>query len=417
MPEAEGIDSHGLPKVVSMDLLLKALQPVQKQEGLVRTRQRTFTYAELHERKDEQQQFLIPDMLPMQAVTVFIGEDGIGKTQIMSQLAAHIALGYENWLTLPLNAKHKAALIVATEDSRQKFTQAITRIMYTLEPSHKPETINIRFTEGSDFDDFTDLGNEMEDSLKAQETDLVVVDALSDVFTLIDGDINSNSHARKILNFFQYLCNTYGCAMVIIHHASKTKIVEMRKENKVFISKNFSQGAGAITQKPRTVLALSSDPTSGSEDSETYTNYLHVVKANLMGKYWQQNALQLAFNTSTLTHKVQGKVNVELTGTELAAADSADNKTKRKPEPQELPMAQHIQILVRVFSGKQILTRAEIIDRMQSQYGVGKLKIEQSGGYLQWTQLHKLVLKTPDGFILQLPANYNAVGDDGKDVF
>lgn len=433
MADALQNDELGLPKVVSLDMLRKALlEPVNINEGLQRSKKRTFSYSELHIHKDDQQTFLIPDLIPSHAVTTFIGEDGIGKTQIMSQLCAHIAFGYDSWLGVALNTSSRTALIVATEDSRQKFTSAITRITYALEPNHKPEDVKIYFTEGSDFDDFTELGNEIEDFLKVTDTDLIVVDALSDLFTLIDGDINSNSHARKILNFFQYLCNEYKATIVIIHHASKTQVVNMRKEGKIFIQKNYSQGAGAITQKPRTVLALSSDPSSGSEDSETYTNYLHVVKANLMGKYYMQNALQLTFNTSTLMHKLVGKVNVELQAAELAAMATGDsasnNKTKRKPEPQEIPWEEHILILGKVWAGKvgQPLSRLELIDRMQTQYGVGKLKIEQRGGYLAWVQEHKLVQKMPDGFVYTPPQHssaaivgnaYNPIGDNGEDAF
>src|SRR5690606_8460178 len=98
------------------------------------------------------------------------------------------------------------------------------------------------------------------------------------------------------------ICNTYQVAIILIHHAAKSKIVEIRKSGTIFIDKNSSQGAGAITQKPRTVLALSNHKESTSPDGKYYDNYLHVVKANLMGKEYMTNALKLQFNGHTLCH-------------------------------------------------------------------------------------------------------------------
>lgn len=277
----------------------------------VETEVNTYTLAQLWTHKDDEQRFLIPELIPDASVTVLIGEDGIGKTQILTQLCLSICLHFNTFLTLPLHAVHKRCLIVATEDSRQKFTKAIVKQAHNLSPKLDPSKVHIEFTEGSNFDDLDGLINEIKARLKIGPIDLIVIDALSDLFTMVDGEINSNTHARKILSKLQNLCNTYSTAIILIHHAAKSKIHEILKSGTIFITKDSSQGAGAITQKPRTVLALSNHKSSTSADGKYYDNYLHVVKANLMGKEYMTNALKLQFNGNTLCHTMTEKINIE----------------------------------------------------------------------------------------------------------
>lgn len=357
----------------------------------------TYTYAELYDKREEVQRFIIPDLLPQEAVCVLIGEDGIGKTQLCSQLCGQIALKRESFLGMKLNAKHNRCLIVATEDSKQKFTSAITKILNALAPGHDPKSIMIDFTEGSDFDDFLTLKKEIETSLSTNFYDIVIIDALSDLFSLIDGDINSNSHARKLLSFFQYLCNSFNTTIIIIHHAAKSKIVLNRKEGKLFVQKTDSQGAGAITQKPRTVLALTHDPKTVSNDGQTYINYLHVVKANLMGKKYVQNAIKLQFDTKTLLHLSQGLIDIEMQQTELSAQQEASETVydfnRKKPQPFQIPLSQHKELVDHIFSQEEILSRTDLITKLSIAYGVGKTKVESKDGLISYLLQKNLIEK------------------------
>jgi RecA-family ATPase len=367
----------------------------------------TYSFKELHDKKDEVQKFLIPELLPAGAVTVLIGEDGIGKTQIMTQLCLSIAFHFNTFLGLPLQPESNECLIVATEEGKQKFTSAIMKQAYTLNPNLKPEDVHISFTEGSDFDDFITLKEEIEFELNASKKSLMVIDAMSDLFTLIDGDINSNSHARKLLSFFQHLCNVYeGLAIVIIHHAAKTKITAKHKEGKLFVEKNDAQGAGAITQKARTVLALTNDPKTVSSDGSSYTNYFHVVKANLMGKHYQKNAIQAQFTAENLLHKAMGLVDVELhlsTDAPAATAAQVEAGNARKATPQELSDDQHYDVLDKIFANTTALSRADLISGMRTWYGVGQSKIELKDGYLNYCVDKKFIEKGAMGYRYNKP--------------
>lgn len=342
--------------------------------------QNTFTLAELWKHKDDVQRFIIPELIPDASVSVLIGEDGIGKTQIMTQLCLSIALKFKTFMTLPLQARHYRCGVVATEDSRQKFTQAIFKQAMHIKPDLKPEDVDIRFTEGSNFDTLDDLLAEITKLLKQAPFDLIVIDALSDLFTMIDGEINSNTHARKIINKLQNICNTYDTAIILIHHAAKSKIFEIKKSGSIFITKDSSQGAGAITQKPRTVLALSNHKESTSEDGKYYDNYLHVVKANLMGKEYMTNALKLQFNGHNLCHTLMSRVNIEQWENENAAQTQPAQHAGKIQTKDDSSI--HSMFVEGNFLDNAKFGRKDLLDKIMGYYAVGKPTAEDIMGQL-----------------------------------
>jgi len=223
----------------------------------------TYKFGEMWAEKDQETKFLVPDLIPDGEITLVIGEDGIGKTRLFAQLLLDISTGKPHFLGLELNAKHKSGLFISTEDGRLKFIRAAVKQIIAMEGSDiNPDAINLQFTEGIDFDTMDMLEAEIIRILEEGPVDCIVVDAMSDLFGLIDGEINSNTHARKIMAIFGRINAKYHVAIIIIHHAAKTKIDALRKEGKMFLTKNVSQGAGAITQRPRTVLAITHDAAS-----------------------------------------------------------------------------------------------------------------------------------------------------------
>jgi RecA-family ATPase len=359
---------------------------------------RTHSFSELHARKDDQQKFLIPDLLPAESVCLFIGEDGIGKTQLCTQLMLNVAIAAPTVFGLPLKTDSHSCLLVATEDSAKKWIKAAATQIRNIEPAYKANEIDIDFMEASDFDDFETFKTELETELKVKKRALVVLDAFGDLFTLIDGDINSNSHARKLISFLQHLCNIYHTTLVLIHHAAKTKIVARRKEGKLFVEKNDAQGAGAITQKPRTVWALTHDPKSVRNEGAEYTNYLHVVKANLMGKYYQQHAIHLDFQTTTLLHRAKGVVDIEMMQNAASQINGEIPANARKLMPHEISIAEHKQTLNNCFRDNIDLSRADLVKKMCLHYNVGQQKVEQAGGFLNYAIDNGLIEKSILGF-------------------
>lgn len=363
------------------------------------TRKCTYSYEELYKKKDEEQKFIIPEILPANELCVFIGEDGIGKTQLMTQLCLSVCFGYEKFIGQVLNVRYKRCLIIATEESRKKWIKAAVKQAHRLEPNHSPADVKIDFTEASNFDAMPELKHELESLLNENRYDVIVGDALSDFFTFVDGEINSNSNAREILSYFQHVCNSYDTTMILIHHAAKSKIVVKRKEGKMFLEKNDSQGAGAITQKPRTVWGLTNDPKSIAQDGMSYKNYFHVLKANLMGKKFYEKAIELEFTAESLIHSPTGVLmDVELrenvTPVEVAAVDPNGKKATAK----ELSEEQHLTAMQKVFAEAKKMVRAELVAKIMQVYDVGKTKVEQKDGFLNHLMEIGLIAKCDFGF-------------------
>jgi RecA-family ATPase len=363
-----------------------------------------FSYAELYEQKEDQTKFIIPELLPAHSVAMFIGEDGIGKTQLCTQLALHICFKYPSFLGLPLNAVHHSALICATEDSRKKWIQAAAKQHNKLEPNVKPTSINLQFMEASEFDELQELKDSLEGELKRQPYDLIVVDAFSDLFTMIDGEINSNKDARTLLKYLGGVCSTYSTTIIVIHHAAKTKIVAKRHNSKIFVEKNDSQGAGAITQRPRTVLALSNDPKSISENGLTYTNYLHAVKANEMGKHYVKHAIRLQFDGGNLLHKNTGLVDIDMYEDAAPAESNATGFNNRKATPAEIPAKQHQEVIAGVLRPGEEMPRKDFVQKLAASYGVGTTKIESANGFIAYLLENGYIIKTGAGMYKKKPA-------------
>lgn len=359
------------------DKAVDVLNPVKEKED-----QFTWSYAELYKDKDIVQNFLVPDLIPDGEVCGLIGVDGVGKTQLMSQLAFCVGRKRKHFLNLTLNVKHGNALIVATEDSKKKFTKAIVKIANALEPGHKPEEVGIHFMEGGSFSTLETFILEIERNLKLRPTDLVIIDALLDTFLLINGNPNDSSDANVILNEFQVrICNHFSCTVIFIHHASKSSARAKQEKGKFFLVKDDAQGSGRITQKPRTILGLTHDFASSSEEfSTTYTNYLHALKVNLSSRHYVKNAIHLTFDQATLLHEAGGLVNLDqFENTDRTVTDFAPTK---KPMAKEIDIEQHKLNVNDVFADDDSLSRTDIVKKLKVVYGVGQNKIEEKGGYL-----------------------------------
>lgn len=299
----------------------------------------TYSFYDLWNDRNEELALLIPDLMPAVGLLMLLGEDGIGKTQIARQLLLNIGFGIPEFLGQPLNARHGRGMFVATEDSHQDFIKAAKMQVYGLKQFEnvKPGT-PIDFVEGTNFDDYKQILAEIERLLSLNPYDVIVIDALSDLFVLINGEINSNTVARQILNPLQAIANRHQTLIIILHHASKSAMQKKRERGQILVEKNDCQGASAITQKPRTVLALSNDPAEN-------INYLHCVKANGLPRKFKETAFKMSFNEESLLHEVIDFAPVFETG---------NTSTGKKDAllPHQISPEIHSQILTEVYKKK-----------------------------------------------------------------
>lgn len=398
--------------IVKETLQASADKAVQQLSQAVPRQQRTFAYSELHQEAEAPDSYLLEGFLPAYAVSLFLGEDGIGKTQLMIQLAVSLSFKYEHFAGLRINEEEgNNTLFIATEDSRRKWGRAARKQATAMQPGFDPKNIAIDFMEASGFDEFNELKEEIVENLTRKKYRLIVIDAFSDVFTFIDGDINSNKDARRLLSFFQFICDTYQTTCVVIHHAAKTKIVAKRQQNKIFLDKWDTQGAGAISQKPRTVFGLSHDKKSKEADKNTFTNYLHILKTNTGNRNYELNAIELEFNEETLLHKFMGIKEVEAME-EIPPAEMNAPRTgngAKKAGPRDFSPNEHHALLMRAFMVRQDMPKADAVAALQKAYGVGRNKIEEAGGYLAYLLTERFLVKSATGISYTKPAGLGSI--------
>lgn len=357
-----------------------------------RRKRHTYSFADLHKLKDIEQEFLIDDLLPKSSVTVFMGVDGIGKSAILSQLCLQVCLDVPNFCGCKLKVKNRNCVFVGTEDAKVKFARSVGKQAKAIKPDYKPEEVGLHFTEASMFDNWDELTEEIELLLADFTPEVIVVDTLSDMFGLKDSEINSNDAARKILSYFQMIADSTGAAVIIVHHVSKTKIAGKKFAGTLFLEKDDAQGAGAITQKARTVLALTNDKAS-NVNGKTYTNYLHSVKGNMFGKKYEINAIKLEFQTETLLHKFDSVVDIFEVESERKKEAGEDNDAPRErgtsgqkkvAQPSDIEDADHWQKLTDMYKGFTVLGRQDLLKRICTAYAIGMNKAQQTGGYMDY---------------------------------
>lgn len=346
----------------------------------------THSFYELWSNRNEETPLLIPDLLPAFGLVMLLGEDGIGKTQIARQQLLQIVFRKTSFIDQSINIRHGRGMFIATEDSAQDFIKAAKKQVYGLGCDHAvTPDLPIDFIEGTNFDDFKQLLSEIERLLKASQYDLIVIDALSDLFTLVNGEINSNSHARQILNPLQALANKHQVLIMILHHASKSAMKNKRERGQILVEKNDCQGASAITQKPRTVLALSNDPAEN-------VNYLHIVKANGLPRRFKETAIKMKFNEETLLHEFEDYSGV------FDSMNSSTGKRSNLTAPEISPEI-HDQILSEIFKMKPEHGYKELYTAIKEVYNksFGKIGDNKAKDFITFYNLNGYLLKSGSG--------------------
>ena len=353
-------------------------QPVVKDKKFTNV----YSFQETWILKENVQHYLINDLLPSSGVALLIGEDGIGKTQLGRELCLRIGFNVPNFAGQTLNIRYGSGIYLATEDSTELFAKAGSKQVYGMGAQEKitSEFPSIDFVEGTNYDNYKQLTTELEELLKIKKRDIVVIDAFSDLFTLIDGEVNSSKDARKLISPLQALANKYDTLFLILHHAGKSSVRAKREKGQVLIEKNDCQGASAITQKPRTVLALSNDPVEG-------VNYLHCVKANGLTKKFKETAIKLKLNEETLLHDF-----IEFK--QVYETESSNQKGGLLPS--QIDRLTHKELLREVFQKEQSPKYSDLVRNFKSIYSSSFTAIgdNKAKDFITYYKLNDFIKKT-----------------------
>ena len=176
-------------------------------------------------------------------LAALVGESDCGKSTFLTQMALSIALGKKEFLNFKINSNTNKVIYVSTEDDPNSLTVKIKKQLSIINKFDKTKLKNL------DFIFNTENIVEKLDQLMLKnkgETDLIIVDAFSDVFT---GEVNSSKDVRNFLNKYDDLAKKYNCLIVMLHH--------IKKGSERYINKNSIIGSQSFEAKMRSTVHLS----------------------------------------------------------------------------------------------------------------------------------------------------------------
>lgn len=225
-------------------------------------------------RKIENIPCLVEPIFPKVGLIGLAGSSDTGKSSFLRQLAISICVGDDNFLGFKVKAENKRAIYVSTEDDDYA-------ISYLLNKSNRERGLNPdKYSRLSFIFDTHNLLERLEALLSEQKTDLIVVDAFTDLY---GKSMNDTNQVRTFLNQYSQLAQKHKCLIIFLHHTGK------RTED-LAPSKHNLLGSQGFEAKMRLVIELKTDPI------EPDKRHLCIVKANYLPKEYKTESFVLLFN-------------------------------------------------------------------------------------------------------------------------
>lgn len=142
---------------------------------------------------------------PVGAVSLVVGASDVGKSMFLRQLGMCTAAGYP-FIGREFDGVHKKSIIACTEDDEAATSFFLNRQNKTLNINAEAFK-NIRY-----IFDTSGLVEKLRAELEREPADVVVLDALGDLFT--GKDLNANNQVRQFLHPFTGIAAEFGTAVV-----------------------------------------------------------------------------------------------------------------------------------------------------------------------------------------------------------
>ena len=212
-------------------------------------------------------EFLIEGWVPLDSVTIFWGEPGIGKTFVWTQLVADLTRGrptiFEKDAESPPKRAPANCLFLSKEDAynrvlKQRFKLAgadLSRVFGFGQEA--PEVLDLDL-----------LSPELEQWISEIRPALVVVDALQR-FMPPGSDVNKARDVAEVVLKASHIAGKYRTAFLVIHHSNKTSTAESGRQ--------AMAGSGDLYASARSVIAAGD---SGERVNGIEQHYILLDKAN-----------------------------------------------------------------------------------------------------------------------------------------
>lgn len=280
IPKIVRPSSNPLEKIHALTVFPRITRPVATENNRPNIASGVFTLGELYDRPATEVPKLLDPLIPRQGVVVLAGSSDTGKSSFLRQLGLAVAMGEGNFLGFPLLLTHRRAICVSTEDGDEA-VGAILKMQLRGRDLPAEARDRLRFVFDTD-----SLPERLDKMLTQQPADLVVVDALGDLYT---GNMNASNDVRAFVQQYSQLAQKHGCLVLFMHHTGKrTEDREPSKHNLL--------GSQGLEAKMRVAFELRADPYSSD------LRHLCVLKGNYLPSEAKERSYVLRFNENLTFH-------------------------------------------------------------------------------------------------------------------
>jgi putative DNA primase/helicase len=227
------------------DEILRHNPDLEKHEKARRKNKRILCGRKMSQIQCKPVQWLMPNIIPMGALTVLCGDAGLGKSTLSLEIAARVSRSGSQWpFDLGL-VPHGRVLLMSEEDSLE--TTVRPRLDKHDADCENIEHLHIQLNESEMPVDFSKDINLLDERLTIMaDVRLVVVDPLP--LFLGNIDTHNNAEVRRILSPLKRIAERHNVAILGIMHPNKDKASST--------ALNRISGSNAFTQQARAVLYL-----------------------------------------------------------------------------------------------------------------------------------------------------------------
>jgi KaiC/GvpD/RAD55 family RecA-like ATPase len=245
-----------------------------KEKGKPDHDKKWFTADEVLQLKFEGSAWLWDNYIPKGEISCITGPSDTGKSTLLRQLALAIASGATEFLGKELHTVTGNVIYVSTEDGGIWMQQSLQKQIAGLGINKEcRDKVHFVFDEENIF-------HELEQKLKKQPVDLIVIDAMSDIF---EGNPNDYVAVRKFTRKLKRLTRLYNCSVILLHHNIKNSEKSAPDKNKM----NGSQGLEA---KGRSLFELRLD------DDNVNQRKLTILKGNYVPQSLKKKSVLIKFD-------------------------------------------------------------------------------------------------------------------------
>lgn len=252
------------------------MAPVQDESVITVQAKKKYPYlitaTEILAMKENEIPYLWKPFLGSQGLAALVGSSDVGKSSFLRQLAINVVLKKPDFLGHELNVRYGRVIYFTTEDNKNSINALLKK---QIDNSVNPDDLNglcYIFNNENPF-------KVIEEQLKSEKTDLVIIDAYSDIF---EGNSNDLGATRKFLNKYDKLAQDHDCTIIFLHHTGKRTELGSPNKNNIIGSQGFEA-------KMRLVMDLRKQDGSPNR-------FLQITKGNYLPESKKSKAMELLFN-------------------------------------------------------------------------------------------------------------------------